>query len=361
VFVGSYTRSTSKGIHAWRFLPSENKITSLGLVGGPTVDPTWLILHPHLPVLYASNELTSYQGNPSGSVTAYGVNGATGQMTELSRVASAGMNPSHLIIHPSRRWLVVSNYGSATDTPGTIAIFEIASDGGLSATPHQVITLTGSSVGPHQQAAHPHSSIFSPDGNFLFVQNLGADTIVQYQWDSLKGFLSPNTPADVKVHHAGAGPRHAAFSRNGRFLFVNNELDSTITSYTYSRASGTLQPIRTVSTVDKDFRGENTSAELAIHPNGKFIYVSNRGEESVVVFSVDQNHGTLQVVGRIPTGGAFPRSFQIDREGKYLFVCNQHSDSITIFRINPASGGLTPTGLTLDTPTPCCPVFFRSA
>jgi 6-phosphogluconolactonase len=356
-FVGSYTRTTGKGIQAWRFRPSTGDLAPLGLVA-ETPDPSWLIAHPNGRFLYAVNEMPLYNGLNTGAVSAFVRGTAHGSLTPLNRVLSGGLNPSHLAMDPGGRWLIVANYGSATDTAGAVSVFGIRTDGSLEEKPHTLIQHSGSGTHPtRQMAAHAHAVVLSPNGRSLLVPDLGANRIVMYRWDGKTGALTPAATPFVDAPVAGAGPRHAAFSRDSRFAFVNHELNSTVTSYRFDEGSGRLTPLTTVSTLPADFKEQNSTAEIEIHPNGRTLYISNRGHNSIAVFRIGDG-GVLSLIGHTPTGGSWPRSFKIDPTGAYMMIANQRSDSVNVLRIDPGNGLLTSAPQVLNMPTPACVLFL---
>lgn len=356
-FVGAYTRTTGKGIQAWRFKPSTGDLTPLGLVG-ETPDPSWLIAHPSGRFVYAVNEMPLYNGLNTGAVSAFARGPAPGQLTPLNRVLSGGLNPSHLAIDPGGRWLIVANYGSATDTAGAVSVFGIEADGSLEEKPHTLIQHSGSGTHPtRQMAAHAHAVVLSPKARFLLVPDLGANRVVMYRWDAKTGSLTPAGDPFVGAPVPGAGPRHAAFSRDSRLAFVNHELNSTVTSYRFDEETGRLLPLATISTLPADFKEQNSTAEIEIHPSGRMLYISNRGHNSIAALRIGEG-GVLSLIGHTPTGGSWPRSFKIDPTGAYMFIANQRTDSVNVLRIDPRSGLLTPTDKAMNMPTPACVLFL---
>ncbi len=214
-------------------------------------------------------------------------------------------------------------------------------------------------LGPNkerQDAPHAHWIEVSADNRFVFVSDLGLDEILSYRFDAAKGTLAPNNPPFAKLAPA-AGSRHAAFSPDGKFLFVVSELNSTVTAFAYDSANGTLKDLQVVSTLPSDFHGRNDTAEITVHPNGKWLFASNRGRDTIAVFTIDPASGALQPVGEFPTGGKEPRHFVIDPTGHFLLAENQNSNSIVVFRINPTTGALAPTGETASVPSPVCLAF----
>lgn len=351
-FSGTYTRAgKSKGIYSFRFDTATGKLTPIGLAA-ETENPSFLVIHQNGRFLYAVNEIGKYQGQDTGSVTAFSIDRAAGKLTELNKVATKGTIPCHLKVDKSGKFLVLVNYGS-----GSTASFPIQADGrlGEAVSFHQH---TGSSVNAsRQKGPHAHSINFSPDYRFAIVADLGIDKVLTYKFDAKTGALAPNDPPSATVK-AGAGPRHFTFSPSGKFGYAINELQSTVTAFTYNANRGVLSEIQTISTIPAGFTGVTHTAEVVAHPSGKFLYGSNRGHDSIAVFTVDPAKGTLTFVDAVPTQGKTPRNFVIDPGGQFLLAENQDSDSIVIFRIDQQTGRLTPTGDKIDTPMPVCLRFL---
>jgi len=351
VYIGTYTDKQSKGIYAYRFDPAKDQLTSLGLAA-ETVNPSFLAVDASRRFLYAVNEMSQYEGRSSGGVSAFAIAPGTGKLTLLNEVASGGADPCHLTLDKTGRYLLVANYGG-----GSLAVFPILKDGRLGEA-SAFVQHTGSSVDPkRQEGPHAHSIYVSPDNRFALCADLGLDEVLVYRFDAGTGTLTPNNPAFALVS-AGAGPRHFAFSPNGKFGYVIDEMQSTVTVFSYEPGSGALDVTQTVSTLPQEFKGESTAAEVAVYPSGKFLYGSNRGHDSIAVFTINSRKGTLTPLGYTPTLGKTPRNFAIDPTGSYLFVANQDSDNIVQFRIDPNSGRLTPTGQVLLVPAPVCVIFL---
>jgi 6-phosphogluconolactonase len=343
-YIGTYTRGGSKGIYAYRFDPKSGKLTEIGLVG-ETSNPSFLAVHPNGKFLYAANE------DRQGTVTAFSIDPATGKLTELNKVSSKGSGPCHVALDKTGKVLYVANYNN-----GSIAAYMVEADGKLS-EPTAAVQHSGSSANPQRQRGpHAHSVNVAPDNKFLLVADLGLDQILSYHIDTAKGTLAPADPPYSKVA-PGSGPRHFAFHPKGKFAYVCNEMVSNVTAFQYDAAKGNLTEIETVSMVPKDFTGNSSAAEIFVHPNGKFLYASNRGHDSIVVFAIDQKKGTLTPVDWTPVQGKTPRNFAIDPTGGYLFADNQDSGNITVFRIDGKTGKLKPTGDDLKVPFPVCVVF----
>jgi 6-phosphogluconolactonase len=267
-------------------------------------------------------------------------------------VASGGAGPCHLTVDKTGKYVLVANYGG-----GSLAVFPILSDGRLGKA-SAFVQHKGASINPQrQEGPHVHSVYMSPDNRFAISADLGLDEVFIYRFDAGKGTLTPNIPPSATVA-SGAGPRHFAFHPNGKFGYVIDELQSTITEFSYVPASGALDLLQPVSTLPQDFKGESTAAEVEVHPSGKFLYASNRGLDSIAVFAINSRKGTLTLLAQVPTLGKTPRSFSIDPTGAYLFVANQDSDNVVQFRINPNTGLLAPTGQVLQVPSPVCVTFL---
>jgi 6-phosphogluconolactonase len=350
VFVGTYTEKGSKGIYAYRFDPVTGGADSIGLMA-ETANPSFLAVDPKHKYLYAVNEIDNFQGGHTGAVTAYAIDRDTGKLSSLQQVPSFGADPAHLALDESGRYLLVANY-----TSGNIAVFPIEKDGKLGPRA-AFVQHTGSSVNKDRQAGpHAHEIQTSNDNQFVLTADLGLDELLVYRFDPKTGSLTPNNPAFAKVS-PGSGPRHFSIAPSGKFVYLVNELSSTVTVFAYNSSSGQLQEKQTISTLPAGFKGENTTAEIELDAKGKFLYVSNRGDDSIAVFAVDPHSGKISWVERVPTGGKTPRHFTLDPTGKWLFAANQDSNDITIFHVDPDSGRLTPTPNTLQVATPVSVVF----
>jgi len=355
VFVGTYTNKTaSKGIYAYRFDPGIGKLSSLG-VAAESEDPSFLAVHPSGKYLYAVNEIDHFGAQKSGAVSAFSVDPRNGKLTLLNQAATQGAGPCHISLDKSGKYVLVANYDG-----GSVAVFPIGDDGSL-ATASAFVQHSGSSVDKErQQGPHAHWIGTSPDNRFALASDLGLDEILVYHFNPAKGALTPNNPPYAKVS-PGAGPRHLAFHPNGKFAYVLSEMGSSVTAFAYKASNGSLSPLQTVSTLSilrKDQSGPKEAAEIAVHPNGKFLYASNRGNiDTISVFSIDSAKGTLKLKDEYPTMGKTPRSFAIDPAGKFLLAANQESNNIVIFRIDSITGALTPTGEIAEAPAPVCITF----
>src|SRR5712671_1899615 len=342
VYVGTYTTKTeSKGIYAYEFDSATGKLTPKG-VAAETPDPSWVAVHPSGKYLYAANE-----AGKASTVSAFAVDANSGRLTLLNQMPSLGEDPCYLSFDKTGKYVLVANYSS-----GTIAVFPILADGRLGE--HTALLTDQGATGPnkeHQKGPHAHWIETSPDNRFVLVADLGLDEVLVYKFDATSGALTPNEPAFARLK-AGSGPRHAVFYPNGKFVFAVSELSSTATSFAYDVKKGTLKETGTASTLPPGFSGRNDVAEAAVHPNGKFLYVSNRGNDSIAILSIDLGNRTLALAGGIPTGGKEPRHFAIDPSGKFLLAENQFSNNIVVFKIDAGTGGLTATGQVAEVPSP---------
>jgi 6-phosphogluconolactonase len=342
-YVGTYTRpGKSKGIYAWRFHPANGKVTAIGLVG-ETASPSFLAVHPNHKFLYAVNEVSNFEGKRAGSVSAFAMDTSTGKLKLLNTVSSRGDGPCHLALDPSGKWLFVANYNG-----GSVAEFPVHDDGTLGEA-SAFVQHVGSSVNRQRQAGpHAHSTVLSPDGKSVYVADLGLDQILSYK---VAG-LVPNDPPYTKIAQ-GAGPRHLAFTPNGRYAYVMTEMTASVVAFRYE--GGKFEELQTLPTAE--MAANVSGAEIAVHPNGKFVYSSTRGANTIAVFAIDADKGTLTPVERTPSGGKTPRNFAIDPTGAYLFAANQDSDNVVMFRIDAKTGKLTPAGNTLDAFAPVCVIL----
>ena len=345
VFVGTYTaKSQSKGIYAYEFDANSGKLAPKG-VAAETPDPSWVAVHPSGKYAYAANE-----AGKASTVSAFALDAKSGKLTLLNQIPSLGEDPCYLSFDKTSKYLFVANYSS-----GTVAVFPILADGRLGE--HTAEVKDQGATGPNkerQEASHAHWIGVTPGNLFAFVADLGLDEVLMYRFDANKGSLVPHEPAFAMLE-AGAGPRHIAIHPNGRFVYVLNELKSTVTVFS-SAAEKKNQPYlvlkQQISALPKNFSGRNDAAEIALDPSGKFLYASNRGHDSIAIFSIDPAKGTLTLVAHVPTGGKEPRHFAIDPSGKYLLAENQLSNSVVVFKIDSATGGLTPTGEVVEVPSP---------
>ncbi|MCS7263367.1 MAG: lactonase family protein [Armatimonadetes bacterium] len=348
VYVGTYTFKGSKGIYTFEFNLLTAKATQPRLVA-ETVNPSFLAIHNSARFLYAVNEI--WDDGKEGTVSAFAIQ-PDGSLQFLNQQPSKGIGPCHLIVDKTGKFVLVANYGS-----GSVTVLPILSDGRLG-EPTSSIQHEGKSVNPkRQERPHAHSINLDPKNRFAIVADLGIDKLLVYRFDATKGTLKPNDTPFASTA-PGAGPRHIAFHPNGKFVYSINELNSTVTAYRYDPSKGILTEVQTVSTLPEGFSGTNTTAEIQVHPSGRFLYGSNRGHDSIAIFAIEEAMGKLTLVGHQPTHGRTPRNFSIDPTGAYLFAANQDSDNIVVFRIDQQTGKLEPSGQTINVPTPVCVKFL---
>lgn len=355
VYFGTYTSGVSKGIYAARFDSGTGKLSVPELVA-ETKNPSFLAVHPTGKFLYAVGEVNNTQGQRAGAVNAYALDAKTGKLTALNQQTSGGTGPCHVAVDATGKTVLVANYGS-----GSIAALPIQSDGSLGAAA-TTIQHVGSSVNPKRQAGpHAHFITPSPDNRFALACDLGLDKVLVYQLDPAHSKLTTNIPPHAVVPHGG-GPRHLAFHPNGRFVYVINEMTLTVTTFSYDAKQGTLFEAQNVSTVPADYAStdKDSTAEIAVHPGGKFVYGSNRGHNSIAVFSADAKTGKLTLIQNESTQGKTPRHFAIDPSGHWLLAENQGSDSVVVFVIDAATGKLKPTGQAVTVGSPVCAVFVKA-
>jgi 6-phosphogluconolactonase len=350
VYVGTYTGSASKGIYVFPFDSASGKAGSLELAA-ETTSPSFLAVDPKQHYLFAANEISNYQGQKSGGISAFALDSKSGKLAFLNEVSSRGAGPCHLAVDKTGKYVLVANYDS-----GSIAAFPVEQGGRLGEA-SSVIQHAGH--GPNaerQEGPHAHDITISSDNRFVIANDLGLDQLLVYHFDSTKGTLAANQPAFASVE-PGAGPRHSAFHPSGRFFYALNEIAGTISAFNYDAHSGVMRHLQTISTLPADFKDKNDSAEIVVHPSGRFLYGSNRGPDTIAVFAIDSAKGTLKLVETVPTQGKEPRNFAIDPSGKYLLAANQNSNTVVVFRIDPKTGRLTATGQVLEVPSPVCLVF----
>lgn len=347
VYVGTYTQRGSKGIYLFTLDSESGRVEKVGLAAD-TPNPTFLAIHPNHRFLYAANEIGDFQGKPSGAVSAYSIDSGTGALKLLNQQPSGGGGPCHLVVDKAGKNVLAANYGG-----GSVTVIPIESDGSL-ANPSEFIQHEGKSVNlQRQEGPHAHSINLDAANRFAFAADLGLDKIMIYRFDPAKGTLKPNAPAFASLD-PGSGPRHFAFHPGGKFAYVINEMASTVTAFTYDSKAGELHRIQTITTLPAGFTGESTTAEVQVHPSGKFLYGSNRGHNSIAIFHIDPASGKLTPIGHESTQGATPRNFRMDPSGRFLLAANQDTDSVVVFRIDPATGKLTPTGQKVDVSMPVC-------
>ncbi len=350
LYVGTYTNRESKGIYKFSF-DKKTGLVEHGTLIAPSVNPSFLAVHPSGNWLYAVNEVTEFDGEQSGAVSAFSIAPETGELLLLNQKPSKGGAPCHISVDASGKWALVANY-----LGGNVAVFPIQ-EGGVLGDAVSVVNHEGSSVNERrQEAPHAHSINMDPANQHAIVADLGIDRVMAYDLNADTGVLTP-APAPFAAIEPGAGPRHFAFHPSGDYAFVINELNSTMSSLKYNAETGEMTTLATVSTLPAAFEGNNSCADIHVSPDGRFVYGSNRGHNSIVIASFDDQSGALEVVGHESTRGETPRNFNLDPAGKFLLVANQNSDSIFVFRRDQETGLLTSTGQHIEAPEPVCLVF----
>ncbi len=334
VYVGTYTQKESKGIYLLQLDTRNGKLTPIG-VAAEVKNPSFLAIHPDRRHLYAVGELESFNGKPAGAVSAFQIDPKTRKLTLLNQQSSVGGGPCHLSVDKEGKNVLVANYGG-----GSVAVLPILPDGKLKEA-SSFIQHQGSSVNPQRQKEpHAHSINLDAFNRYAFVADLGLDKIMIYQFDKAAGKLTPGKVPFAAVK-PGAGPRHFAFHPQGKWAYVINELDSTVIAFHYLPERGQLETIQTISTLPIGFTGTNYPAEVQVHPSGKFLYGSNRGHNSLAIYSIDPSNGKLALVGHESTRGKNPRNFGIDPSGRYLIAANQDSNNLVLYQIDEKTGRLT--------------------
>ncbi len=351
IFIGTYTRGESKGIYT-SVLNLKTGELSAPQLAAETVNPSFLALNPKGDRLYSVSEVAAFDGKKTGGVAAFTVDAAAGKLTLINTQPSGGKGPCHVQVDATGKAVLVANYGE-----GSIASLPINGKGGLDEAV-SVIQHEGSSINPsRQKGPHAHCINLDPANKFAAVADLGLDKVLVYAFDPATGKLKAAEKPFATVK-PGGGPRHVAFTGDAKFIYVLNEIASTITAFTYDAESGGMSELKTYSTLPEKFDGRNSTAEIFVHPSGKYLYASNRGHNSIAAYAIDTKTGDLTSLGNTPTGGEVPRNFNIDPTGKFLLAANQQSHDIFVFRINKKNGKLKPTGAKIEVPSPVCIEFL---
>lgn len=351
IYVGTYTSAGSRGIHLLRFDTLTGKLKLVGLAA-ESVNPSYLAIAPGGNYLCAVNEVGTFNGQPVGGLTSFAISPQDGLLRQINQVSSGGASPCYVTIDPDSRHVLAANYSA-----GNLIVVPFGKDGVLGAA-RELKQHRGSGGNPQRQSGpRAHCVVFSPQRRHVVAVDLGIDKVMIYRWDSKQGRLDPNNPSEF-LTAPGAGPRHIDFHHQGRFACIINELDSTITSCAWEGSLGALREIQTISTLPAGFTGTNYCADVHFHPSGRFVYGSNRGHDTIVIWRFDGRTGRLDLVGHQSTGGRNPRNFVIDPSGKWLLAANQASDSVIVFRIEEKTGRLTPTGDSVTISMPVCLKFL---
>ena len=361
-YVGTYTTKTeSKGIYSFQLDATTGKMTA-PVLAAESPDPSFVAVHPDGKYLYAVNE-----AGKNSMVSAFAIDASSGKLTLLNQLPALGEDPCYISFDRAGKFVLIANYSS-----GNVAVFPILPDGKLGE--HTAVVQDSGALGPNKERQDgPHAHWIEPSAHnrFVYVADLGLDRILIYKFDAAKGILTPGeakpggsnssaaNPDDPfsATLNPGTGPRHVAFSHDGNFMYVLGEMKSSVTVFK-NDARETFRQVQQISALPAGFSGRNDAAEIAIHPNGKFLYTSNRGHESIAVFAIEPRTGTLTLLADVPTGGKEPRHFAIDPSGHYLLAENQFSNNIAGFRIDTATGKLTATGEVVQAPSPVCVAFL---
>lgn len=366
-YVGTYTRgapggwseaaeaNNPEGIAVFQVDPETGDMTHIQTV--PSENPSFLTLHPSQQYLYAINEIADYEGGETGSVEAYSIDPESGELTLLNRQSAGGSIPAHLSVDPTGSYLVVGNY-----VGGNFVLLPIGDDGSLGEV---TSTHENSGSGPNEErqgSPHPHAVVFDPSGQYIATADLGTDQVQVFQIND--GQLEQVSETSVEP---GSGPRHVAFNPAGTILYVINELTATVNAIAFDPSTGELGDVlQSIATVPDDFPEHKSTAEIMVHPSGKFLYGSNRGFEehpladSIAAYAIDEETGELTLVGHTTESVLFPRGFNFDPTGTWLYVLNQKGDSIEQFEIDQETGELTHTGVSIDAPVPVSLVFVTA-
>jgi 6-phosphogluconolactonase len=347
MYVGSFTgqqRGHGEGLSVYSRRGAAEGWTLIQVMKD-VADPSFVIIDRRQRFLYSAH-------GDGTQATAYRIDQATGRLTVVNQQPTGGSNGVHLAIDATDRFMAVANYAT-----GSLAVLPINQDGSLA--PLSDLAKTTGTLGPHrtqQETSHPHHCPFDRTGRFIVVPDKGLDKVFVYRLDTARGKLVPSNPADV-VARSGAAPRHVGFHPTQPLAYVINELDSTITAYHFDPDKGALKPFQIVTTLPSSYTGNNTGAEIAVAPSGRFLYGSNRGHDSIAIFAIDRSTGALTSVGWEPTQGKTPRFFGLDLSGAHLYAANQISDTVVIFRVDQMTGKLTPTSEVIKVASPCTIAF----
>jgi 6-phosphogluconolactonase len=362
VYVGTYTETIrfgsgkilegkGEGIYIYRLDHPSGALELVGKAIGIT-NPSYLALDPTQRFLYAVNELKTYEGKPTGTVSAFRVDPKTGGLAFLNKRLTHGTDPCHVLVDKTGAYVFVANFMS-----GSICVLPVLDGGGLDEA-SDFIQHQGASIDPLRQTGpHAHSVTLDEANRFAFVPDLGLDKLMVYRFDRERGQLTPNAVPWIKGK-PGAGPRHLAFHPGGKLAFLVNELDCTLAALSYDNRKGTFKALQVVPTLPEGFQGASSCAGVQVSPSGAYVYASNRGHDSIVIYRIDPRTGRLTYVGHEPTQGKSPRHFGIDPGGTFLLAANQDSDTVVTLRIHPRTGRVEPTGHVAPVPTPVCIKFL---
>jgi len=349
VFVGTYTGKKSKGIYRVEFDPATGKLGAPELAAEVT-SPSFLAVAPDRKHLFCVCEIDSFKGTKAGGVASFALDARSGELKPINQQSSGGAGPCHVVCDKYGKHVLVANYGG-----GSVAVLPVGPDGKLGEA-SCFVQHTGSGADKtRQEGPHAHSANLDADNRFAIVADLGLDKLFVYRFDPAAGKITPNDPPFVEMA-PGSGPRHFAFHPNGKFAYANEEMASTLTALSYDASKGEFKVLNTLSTLPEPTKG-NSTAETVVHPNGKFVYTSNRGHNSIAIFAIDEATGQIKALGHQGEGIKTPRNFNIDASGKWMVVANQDGDSLIVFAIDPETGMLKPTGQKVEVGSPVCVKF----
>ena len=349
LYIGTYTSGKSEGIYVYRFAPHDGALGDFE--AKKSVNPSFVTIDRSKRFLYVVNEVGEYEGKPGGYVSAYEINSVSKNLLFLNQQPTQGADPCYLTVDSKRKVLLVANY-----TGGNITVLPIRPNGSLGPVA-ELKQHEGSGPKEQQKGPHAHCIILDRLERHALAADLGIDKLMVYRFNRAAGKLVPAKQPFAELQ-AGAGPRHLAFHPSGKFLYVICELDSSMAVFKYNELNGTLTHIDTVSTLPGDFSGVSYCADVHVSASGRFLYGSNRGHNSIVVFEIDPRTGKLKLLEHISTEGDWPRNFTIDPSGKFLLVANQRSENVVTFNIDLRTGRLTPTGHNHQVPSPVCLKFL---
>jgi len=354
VYVGTYTHdlvkgtpSKSEGIYVYRMEQSSGELELVSKATDAS-NPSFLAVDPKHRFLYAVNELSEFEGLSGGAVSSFSIASDTGELTFLNRQPSQGAWPCHLSVDKMGKYVLVANF-----LGGSVSVFPIQSGGQLGEATDSVQFRDLDPDPQRRKRPHAHAIVLDPANQYAFVPDLGLDRIMIYRFDLNRGKLIPNDVPWIRIK-SGAGPRHFTFHPDGKHAYLINQNDSTLTAFAYNETRGTLTKLQTVPTLPEDFTGKNTAADVHIAPSGQFVYGSNRGHNSIVIYKIIEETGKLTYVGHQSTLGKTPRNFALDPSDTFLFVANQETDEIVTFRVNRYTGMLASTGQRVKVPKPAC-------
>lgn len=348
LIVGTYTSGKSEGIYVYKFNSNTGKAEYTSVV--KSINPSYLVCSADGRFVFAANETSDAKDkSKGGNVSAFSFNKKSGELSFINTVPSGGADPCYVTLDKSGKWVIVGNY-----TSGSLSVLPVKSNGTLSA-PSQSIEHIGS--GPNkarQESPHVHSTVLSKDNKFLFASDLGIDKVVIYSFNAATGEIGAAAQNFAEAEK-GSGPRHFEFHPNNKYAYLMEELTGAVKVFRYEAKKGTLEPLQTISAIEKKFKASNSSADIHISSDGKFLYCTNRGESNTIsLFSIDPSSGMLQFIKRYDTGGKTPRNFSIDPSGQFLLVAHQNSDSIVVFKRNKETGELTDTNIRIEVGNPVC-------